>query len=69
MHQGYGIEPVRILLSSLIALIVIGANVAVAQQKIDCSKMKFSISLPFQECTVEPNASKSIDAHRSRARR
>ena len=31
----------------VVPLIVFGANVAAAQQKIDCSKMKFSISLPF----------------------
>ena len=46
-----------------VSLSVIGANVAVAQQKLDCSKMKFSISLPFQECTVEPSASKRVDAY------
>ena len=63
LHLPYGRERVRILLSSLIALIVCGSTDAFAQaKKIDCSKMKFSISLPFQECTVEPNAPNTIDA-------
>ena len=54
----------RILLSSLIALIVCGSSDAFAQaKKIDCSKLEFSISLPFQECTLEPSATKRIDAY------
>ena len=51
----------RILLSSLIALIVCGSSDAFAQaKKIDCSKLEFSISLPFQECTLELSSSMAI---------
>ena len=53
----------RILLSSLIALIVCGSSDAFAQaKKIDCSKLEFSISLPFQECTLELSSSMAIEA-------
>ena len=53
----------RILLSSLIALIVCGSSDAFAQaKKIDCSKLEFSISLPFQECTLELTISMAIQA-------
>ena len=53
----------RILLSSLIALIVCGSSDAFAQaKKIDCSKLEFSISLPFQECTLELSSSMTIEA-------
>lgn len=54
----------RILLSSLITLIFCGSSDAFAQaKKIDCSKLEFSISLPFQECMFEPSTTKRIDAY------